>query len=242
MSSSRFFLKTEITNSALLEISGEEGRQLVNVLRCKKGDIFKVFNGSGCEYTVKAETFKKDIVTVKVINVSYPETEPSISLILCQAIPKGQKMDYIVQKATEIGVTEILPLITERSLKEMSLKKLQRLNKITKEAIEQSGRLKPVSVNPPLTFEQVLKIMKNDDRGIVFSSYEENTPLKLLLKTKEFKGRIFVFIGPEGGFTEEELRLTKKYNLQIASLGPRIFRTETAGLAALSNIIYELEI
>jgi len=241
MSTPRFYINTEITEFSPLEISGEEARQLIKVLRCKKGDTFKVFNGSGAEYRVIAEKLTKDSVTVKILDKLFPSTEPDLYVVLCQAIPKAQKMDLIVQKATEIGVKEIQPLITERSLKEISPNKLKRLSKISKEAIEQSGRLKPVKVQSPLIFEEVSNIITNDDLGILFCCRGEERSFKSLLKSLQVKGKIFLLIGPEGDFTEKEVNLFKNNNHHIASLGSRILRTETSGLVALSNIFYELE-
>ena len=220
-------------------MSEEHIKHIVYVLRAKKGDLFKIFDGSGKEYVIKADVVKKNRVTGKIIEVSSPEREPACQIVLCQSIPKGQKMDLIVRKATEIGVFEIQPVITKRSLKVLSESKLKRFEMISQSAIEQSGRLKPVKINPPLTLNEILKKISPPDKGIIFCCTEESKKIKKVLKELNYDGKIFIFIGPEGDFTQEEIDLSKTFGIIPASLGPRILRTETAGPAVLSIILYE---
>jgi len=157
MSIPRFYINQEKIKEDKVEITGDHLRHLISVLRCSKGDTFKIFDGSGKEFLVKAEEIKKDRITAEISEITYPETEPASHIILCQAIPKGQKMDLIVQKAVETGVAEIQPVITERSMQSISSGKLLRLQNISRSATEQSGRLIPVKIHRPATLKEVLE-------------------------------------------------------------------------------------
>jgi 16S rRNA (uracil1498-N3)-methyltransferase len=236
----RFYLKENIQQHNIT-ITGQDARQLIHVLRFKKGDLFKVFDGSGKEYSVRAEHIGKDRIDGITIETSRPSTESSIHITLCQALPKGQKMDLIVQKATEIGVKEIRPVITARSLTSANSNKLERWGKIAKEALEQSGRVIPVEIHDPAPLEQVIKLINSEDLGLLFCAGKKNSPLKKLLHEYPHRGKIFIFIGPEGDFSEEEIEMSRSSVIHPASLGPRILRTETAGLVAAGIIFYELE-
>jgi len=239
MSIPRFYINQEKIKEGRVEITGDHLRHLITVLRCRKGDSFKVFDGSGKEFLIKAKEVKKDKVIADIIDVIYPKTEPTLRTILCQAIPKGQKMDLIVQKATETGVAEIQPVITERSMQSISPGKLLRLQNISQSATEQSGRLIPVKIHMPETLKEVLEKIPSKDRAILFCCKKENIPLKKLLKNFKTEEKIFIFIGPEGDFTEKEIELAESFGVHPAGLGPRILRTETAGTVVLSIILYE---
>jgi len=234
----RFYINRNISDNIFL--GGEEGKQLTKVLRCRKGDIFNIFNDSGTEFSVKIEEIKKDGVSGVVIDRFTPSTETPLHTILCQAIPKGQKMDLVVQKATEIGVKEIRPIITERSMSSLSDNKTERYWKIAKEATEQSGRSKIPVIKEPIDFDDLIESVKPEDMGLLFYPSDERT-LKQILRNNMPKGKIYIFIGPEGGFTEKEANIAKSKGIYTVSLGERILRTETCGLAALSIVLYELE-
>lgn len=240
MSIPRFYITEEYIKDGYIRIEGSDLKHLVSVLRCRKGDNFKVFDGSGREYTVEADEIKPDRLTARVIRTDCIDTEPSLPLILCQSIPKGQKMDFIVEKAVEIGVKEIQPLITSRSITSISPQKLERWRKIAKSATQQSGRVKMTEIKEPVTFKNSLSLIKPGELGLLFC--RSSGSLKKLLREKGKKSeKIFIFIGPEGDFTEEEISLAISRNLQAVSLGKRILRTETAGSVALAVILYELE-
>ncbi len=240
MSIPRFYITEEYIKDGHAVIDGQNLKHLISVLRCRKGDVFNIFDGSGKEYTVEAEEVKSDMVTGKIINIFYPDMEPVPYIILCQSLPKGQKMDFIVEKATEIGVKEIQPLITSRSITSISPQKLERWRKIAKSATQQSGRMTIAEIKEPVTFNDALSLIKPGDTGLLFS--RSSVSLKKILREKGKKSKkIFIFIGPEGDFTEEEISLAMSHNLQTVSLGKRILRTETAGAVALSIILYELE-
>ncbi len=240
MSIPRFYITEEYIKDGLVIIEGPDLKHLVSVLRCRKGDIFDVFNTSNREYTVEAVEVKHDRVTARIIRTEYRYVEPSLQVILCQSLPKGQKMDFIVEKAVEIGIKEIQPVITARSINSISPQKLERWRKIAKSATQQSGRMTIAEIKEPVTFNQSLSLVKPGDLGFLFSL--SSISLKKMLREKSKKSeKIFIFIGPEGDFTEEEISLAMSHNLQTVSLGKRILRTETAGSVALSIILYELE-
>lgn len=240
MSVPRFYITEEYIKDGYITIEGPDLKHLISVLRCRKGDVFDVFDGSGKEYTVEADEVKHDRVTARIIRTDCRDVESSLPVILCQSLPKGQKMDFIVEKATEIGIKEIQPLITSRSITSISPQKLERWRKIAKSATQQSGRMKIAEIKEPVTFNDAISLIKPGDLGLLFS--RSSISLKKILREKGEKSKkIFIFIGPEGDFTEEEISLALSHNLQTVSLGKRILRTETAGSVALSIILYELE-
>ncbi|MEQ8220721.1 MAG: 16S rRNA (uracil(1498)-N(3))-methyltransferase [Candidatus Eremiobacterota bacterium] len=240
MSIPRFYITEEYIKDGLVIIEGPDLKHLVSVLRCRKGDNFDVFNSSNIEYTVEAVEVKHDRVTARIIRTDCRDAEPSLQVILCQSLPKGQKMDFIVEKAVEIGVTEIQPVITARSINSTGNQKLERWRKIAKSATQQSGRMKIAEIKEPVTFNKALSLVRPGEVGLLFRAGSISLKRILREQKKTYK-RIFIFIGPEGDFTEEEISLAMSHNLQTVSLGKRILRTETAGSVALSIILYELE-
>ncbi|HPZ08234.1 MAG TPA: 16S rRNA (uracil(1498)-N(3))-methyltransferase [Candidatus Eremiobacteraeota bacterium] len=239
MSIPRYYVKEENIKANYVNITDGDAKHLIRVIRCRKGDIFKIFNDSGKEYSVRATDINQNRVTGEILSITYPDVETFLPVCLCQALTKGQKMDIIVQKGTELGVKEIQPLITSRSIKTVHKQKLERWRKISIAALQQSGRLKPVDIREPVTFEQSLGNIKKEDLGLIF--YPGQNSLKKILQNTTKNRKIFIFIGPEGDFSEKEIEIAKSSGLYPVSLGPRILRTETAGIVALSIILYELE-
>lgn len=227
----RFYLQS-------LELKGEhliiEEHRIVfqcgKVLRMRTGDFFQVFDGQK-EWLVQIEEINpKRIITKKVQDIQN-KAEPKVKVSLYQAIPKKPALfELVVQKATEIGVSEIFPLVTERTEKHR-LGKFQRLEAIAMEATEQCGRMKIPVIRHPAYFNEIIGKLSNG-----FIAYEYEGSKHLADYEKDLKGAfdIQLIIGPEGGLTEGEIEIAKASSVKPFTMGTRILRTETAAIAALS--------
>lgn len=241
----RFFIEREQLKLEDNEISieGEDVKHIKDVLRLKVGDIIEVLC-EGTVYVCKIRAIEKAMILLDILNSYNGKNEAPIHLCLYQGLAKGQKMDLIIQKATEIGVSEIYPIVTNRTvvkIKDMKKenKKVDRWNKIALEAAKQCKRDIVPIVHNIISFEDVLKVLKNENNILVPYEEEESIHIKDIIN--KFSGRkIHILIGPEGGFESVEIDKLKEIQSQIVSLGPRILRTETAGLVAMSVLLYEL--
>lgn len=234
-----FFVENEIvTDTYILE--GETARHILKSLRMKIGEEVTLITPSGIQADCVIDNTTNEQVYLKILNSKKCENEPDAKVTLYQALPKGDKMEYIIQKSVELGVSRIVPVISARCISrpdEKSLKKKQvRWQKIAKEAAQQSRRgIIPVVENT-LNFKQAVAQLSNNSANIIF--YEcGGESVKNLLKSSPQE--INIFIGSEGGFEEEEVNLVKKAGGNSATLGKRILRAETAPLAALSIIMFE---
>ncbi|KPU27929.1 16S rRNA methyltransferase [Caloranaerobacter sp. TR13] len=240
----KFFVdKKDIAENKII-IKGEDVKHIKNVLRLDISEIINVSNCEGKEYLAQITEIEKDYVEAVIKEEFESKSEPPIQIILYQGLPKSSKMDLIIQKATELGVVEIVPLITKRTVvkvegEKKELKKLERWKRIAKEASKQCKRgIIPV-VNKIITFNEMINRLNDEEFILVPYENELKIGLKDILRTYK-KGKINIIIGPEGGFEEEEIEKLKKINAHIISLGPRILRTETAGFTTISVVMYEL--
>lgn len=241
----KFFVPKENIKDNEILICGEDVIHIKRVLRSQVGDELSLCDGMGVNYNVRiVEISDKEIVS-KIISSQKSDTEPPICVTLYQGLPKASKMDYIIQKTTELGILNIVPVKMARCVvkienKKDAQKKQERWQKIAEEAAKQSGRGVIPLVCEPVTFDEAISGLKNAD--IYFAPYECETKKKLkevLTSTKTSKNISFI-IGPEGGFDLAEVEKLKENNISTITLGNRILRTETAGEAVLSMIMYEL--
>ncbi|MBI2251854.1 MAG: 16S rRNA (uracil(1498)-N(3))-methyltransferase [Armatimonadetes bacterium] len=228
----------EIKKNKLL-LKGSNFKYLHRVLRLTKNDNFWVFDGSGKEYLVKIINLGYKFIEAEILEEKELLTDPYFNLVLFQSLIKKDNFEWVVQKATEIGVSKIVPLITAYTdffLNKDSYK--ERWEKIAQSASAQSGRKKIPVIDKIRNFEEVLKDIKDLDLSI--APYELEKTQKIKLPRKNLKN-IGIFIGPEGGFTEEEISKLFSLGVKKVTLGPRILRSETAALVALSLILDQLE-
>jgi 16S rRNA (uracil1498-N3)-methyltransferase len=227
---------THVVNNRI-SIAAEKAHYLVSVLRCKKGDDLIIFNGQGnCFRTAVVKADKKEVVA-EVREEFLCDFEPPIHITLVQSLLKGEKMDLVIQKTTELGVTEILPVMSQRS-QIQDTRKIVRWRRIAEEASRQSGRNVVPAVHEPVHFRDFL--LSDKQRGIVF--YEEEG-LKLSAAVSSFVPRpspLIIVIGPEGGFSKEEVIAAQEKGFLVASLGKRILRAETAAISAVALIQFLL--
>lgn len=250
---SRFFVKTDpvdLRNGKII-ITGEDVNHIANVLRASAGDEIVLCDGSGTDYDVVIEHISKQTIETS-IKASKPSiTEPPVSITLFQGIPKADKMDYVIQKCVELGVKRIVPVMTARSVVRFgssrdAASKTARWNRIALEAAKQCDRGIIPAVDEPVSFDTALKLAGGS--GLKLFPYEEERNVSLRSILKKYTGAedaetiksAAVLIGPEGGFEQTEAKKAAEAGFISVTLGPRILRTETAGLATSAIIMYEL--
>lgn len=237
------FFKSDISTDDKIIINDDDAFHISSVLRLKTGDEIIVCDGNSNDYICEIETISKNEIVTKVTAMKKNLAEPKIEIILFQGMPKSDKMELIIQKCVELGVSKIVPVITEFTISRPSVKKdnkINRLRKISESAAKQSGRGVIPEVSDIVGFKQCISIMRTLSASIVAYEKENENSLKSFLKA--FKGNsLGILIGPEGGFSVNEISMLKENGVAPISLGQRILRTETAGFAVISIINYELE-
>lgn len=220
------------------KITGQDAKHIAKSLRMAVGDKLTVCDTRGVDYYCEILKICEDEIDLSVIKTDKNNTEPTIKAVLFQCMPKGDKFDYITQKAVELGVNTIVPVISQRCIsrpdKKSAEKKVLRLQRIADEAAKQSGRGILPKVELPITFDECMTLLKDYEKSILF--YElGGSPLETII-SKSTKS-VAIIIGPEGGIAEEEFGKAVMSGAVAATLGKRILRTETAPIAALSNIM-----
>ncbi|HUI44591.1 MAG TPA: 16S rRNA (uracil(1498)-N(3))-methyltransferase [Nitrospirota bacterium] len=237
----RFFISPDQISGAIIRVADEDVRHIVNVLRMKTGDELLLCDGEGTEYRTRIAVLNKTEVKTEIVAQTKNELRhPRITL--GQGLPKSDKMDFIVQKATELGVAAVVPLMTERTIMKVKdeEKRLARWRKIAREAAMQSNRSDIPLIGPVVSFRDFIAAKAPGSRTLSLLPWEEGTELiKNVLRQNSGVGDIMVLIGPEGGFSIAEADAAKTHGFHAVSLGPTILRTETAAVAALSMIGYE---
>lgn len=234
----RIFLPLAEIKPGLLSITGKDARYLTAVLRCRAGDPVTVCDNACRAYPGRIIRPSRQEVMVAITGAGIsPDTEPSLQITLLQGLLKGDKMDLVVQKATELGVSEIIPVITGRS-QIRETRKLERWRKIAQEASRQSGRVSVPAVRDTVNIEYLLARQPVPERGIIF--WEEGGE-NLSTVMGRFMGRkaIELFTGPEGGFSGEEVSAVRETGFSVATMGRRILRAETAAVVALGIVQYQ---
>ncbi len=239
----RFFVLPEKISDESIIIDTEDAAHISRVLRLSVGDEITVCDEHGFDYLCVIEESASKFIRCRIKEKICSQSEPEIHVTLYQGIPKASKMDYIIQKTTELGICEITPCVLSRCVaridgEKTEQKKLQRWSKIAEEAAKQSGRGIIPKISAPVTLDEAINRMKNDD--LYFAPYECETQsrLKELIDQSGEARRISFIIGPEGGFAPEEIEKIKSAGINTITLGRRILRTETAGEAVLSMLMY----
>ncbi len=243
----RFFVAPEAVQDNVVYFDAELARHMGKVLRLSAGEQVTVCTGDGAAYLVELEQFSKDEVLGCVLEQMDNLKETDLEVVLYQGMPKGDKLELIIQKCTELGISAVVPVETDRSVVHLdgakAGKKLERWQKIAQEASQQSKRVQVPTVGPYYNWKQFLQqLSKEGGLTIVFWEDEQTQSLKDLLRSQANKPqRINLIVGPEGGLSEEEVAQLRELGAVSASLGKRILRTETAGMAGLSMIMYEYD-
>jgi len=232
----RLFLSEFDPHSGLISITGEKARYLATVLRCRPGDPLFIHDDAGNAYSAKILVVSGKEVTAELIEKIDFQAESHLHITLLQGVLKGEKMDLVVQKATELGVKEIVPVITGRC-QVRETRKVGRWRKIAVEAARQAGRNSVPLIRETIEFEKLGSV--DPAEGIIFWEQGGGDFRDVL---GEFKGceKISLFTGPEGGFSETEIEAASVKGFRRATLGRRILRAETAAIAAVAIAQYVL--
>ena len=236
----RFLVNRQCINRDSIILEGDIVHQIRNVLRLRSGERIAVLDDDGLEYTIIIDEVEKDqvkgtICTKKAI------AEPRIKITLYQALLKSDKFEYVLQKCTEIGVSIFVPIVCERCIvRQPSTNRTQRWKNIIKETTEQSGRgILPI-LKPAVSFDNACSSLVG--LSVIAGTGLHSVALKEVIQSSAYQSGIVIiniFIGPEGGFTSDELELAQRYGINRITLGPRVLRAETAGLVAATAILYE---
>ena len=240
----RYFVSPDqIVNDQVI-IVGDDVRHISKVLRYRTGDLIICSTGQGLDVKAEMISIEPDRVICRIVEKIKENRESDFRLILAQALPKADKMDWIIQKGTEIGISAFFPFTSERTIVQLDSKKeakrIERWEKIAKEAAEQSQRSLIPPILPVMNWKELLNTFENRLAFIAYEQEEAETLFKAINKSLNFN-EIILIIGPEGGFSPLEIEEAKKHGAISISLGKRILRTETAGLVGAANIIYHLE-
>ncbi|NOX63324.1 MAG: 16S rRNA (uracil(1498)-N(3))-methyltransferase [Chloroflexi bacterium] len=236
----RFFLPPDAIREGVVWFSDDQARQIRRVLRLKSGDEVWVLDGQGACYRVALEHLGKRETRGRVLERLTAEGEPRGDVILCQAMAKGERFEWVLQKGVELGVTHFQPMITRRTVRRsVSETAFQRWRRIIREAAEQSGRGKLPHLAEPVSFKEAVLAR----RGLaLLPSVAASRPLSACLSNATWP--VTIFVGPEGGFAPEEIAFARAQGVEPVGLGPRILRTETAAvviLALVMNALGELD-
>lgn len=247
----RFFVPTDNFDGDVITITGDDARHISRALRMAKGEHITVCDMKGTEHDCVLEEFSEDVcVTARIISSSKSENEPPYKVTLFQASPKGDKLEYITQKAVELGVYEIVPFVSDRCVSrpdpKSAKKKSERLTKIAKEAAKQCGRAILPEVTDYISFGEMLKSASSSELKLFLYEGDGTEPLPEILteykKTHGTPESVSIVIGSEGGFSLEETNKARECGFTLAGLGKRILRTETASGCVLSCLMYEYEL
>ena len=245
----KFFIRNDQLKDDEITILGEDVKHISNVLRMKIDDVIQVCNTDTAEnFNVQLKSFEKDKVIGCIVEKIDSEAESNINLKIFQGIPKSDKMELIIQKSTELGVKELIPVDMERCVSKINgkdaAKKIERWQKIAEVAAKQSGRDMIPNIENVMTIKQIAGLIDTLDMLIV--PYERAEGYSFKDAVDEIKDKnidnisIGIVIGPEGGFEPSEIEILKDSGAKIVTLGKRILRTETVALAMSSVIMYEL--
>lgn len=238
---SRFYVPREYISAGRVTIKGDELHHARDVMRIAAGDDIAVFDGSGKEYHGTVEEVGRREMSVKIVRTVEVE-EPGCFLTLVQALPKSDKMDLIVEKATELGAGRIIPVITERTVVRPGNSggnKLGRWRKIAVVASKQSGRIKVPDIDGIFDLSRAIESVSGDEIKIIPCLYEGAEQIKKVVGGRKARSAA-ALIGPEGDFTPEEVKTAKKAGFIPVSLGREVLRSETAAISVISVLSYEL--
>ena len=239
----RFFIPTEWMRHETITIKGNLVHQIRDVLRLQAGDHIAVLDNSGWEYEVTLEKVSKEIAEGRIYG-KRTLAEPGTKITLYQALLKGTRFEFVLQKCTEIGVSGFVPVLCERCVaRHPGDKRMERWRRIIAEAAEQSGRGKLPELKPAMPFQQACQSLKGSS---YIAQVEGKAPgLRSILRSKSLitardnPTTVNLFIGPEGGFAPPEMDVASRCGIIPGSLGKRVLRAETAGLVAATAILYE---
>lgn len=241
----KFFTARENISNNTIIIDSEDAKHIKKVLRLKLGDEITVCDGRGIDYTAIIRETENNRILCDIKDSRKCNTEPNINVTLYQGIPKSTKMDYIIQKTTELGIKRIVPAILSRCVVKLEnstaeKKKVERWQKISYEAAKQSGRGVVPEIAMPMHIDDIIEELKDYDLCFVPYECEQESRLRDLIENAGEVKNVAFLVGPEGGIDITEIEKLKLAGIKTITLGKRILRTETAGEAVLAMLMYGL--
>ena len=237
-----FFIEPTRLTASVASITGPEAHHIKNVLRLKPGDGLKLFDGTGFEYDAVITSVSVKEVAVKIQRKIKAAAQAGVQIIVAQAFLKEKKMDDLVRKLCELGVAQWIPFFSQRSIPRPDAKRLagrsQRWQRIATEALKQCRRTDAPQIGDALSFEEILDFSSNCDLKIVFWESESSLLTRDLAAEENPLKKILVMLGPEGGFSDQEIKMVRNCGFVSAGLGPRILRAETATIVAVTLVQY----
>ena len=238
----RFFVSPSQVQQDKVYFSPEQARQMATVLRLRQGHDVLVLDNTGLCYRVQLGNVTPASAFGEVQETGQADGEPQVRITLFQALLKGQKWEYLLQKGTEVGISDFVPTLCQRSVSRYDQasweSKLRRWQTILKEAAEQSGRGRLPVLHAPMT--SVMACQSAEGLGVLAYEEERETSLREVLASSPTVSHLSLYVGPEGGFTQDEVALARQHGIRVVSLGRRILRAETAGVIASAAILYAL--
>ncbi len=241
-----FFVSPEQIDSDYVYITGSDVNHIKNVLRMKVSEELLISNGQDKDYYCQIETIDDSEIKARILDADYEGTELPCKIYLFQGLPKSDKMEMIIQKAVELGAYSVIPVATKRCVVKLDDKKqeskIKRWQAISESAAKQSRRGIIPEVKNVMTFKEAIKLAADMDLAIIpYENFKDMAETGRVMSGVTGAKNIAIFIGPEGGFEESEIDYAMEQGVKPISLGKRILRTETAGLAILSVLMFNVE-
>lgn len=241
-----FFVVPDQVRDGYIEITGSDVNHMKNVLRMKTGEQLEISDGNNKKYLCEIESLEADKVMARILEEREAENELPSKLYLFQGLPKSDKMELIIQKAVELGAWEVIPVATKRAVVKLdqkkAAKKRERWSGISESAAKQAGRNVIPEIKQVMNFQEALSYAKSLDVLLIpYELAEGMQDTKERIQAIQPGQSVGIFIGPEGGFEQEEVKLAMEAGAYPITLGRRILRTETAGMTMLSVLMYHLE-
>ena len=241
----RFFVDSSAIEPDKIIITGDDAHHLSKVLRIREDEEVTVCDKNGTDYLCSVKSIGASEVALWILQKLPSVSEPPVSITLYQGVPKGDKLETVIQKCVELGAVRIVPVAMKRCvaiIKEKDkAKKRERMQRIALEAAKQCGRAIVPAVEEVMSFDKALEsVAQSFELKLLPYEAEKDNSIKTILKNNTNAKNICIFIGPEGGFDSSEVSRALECGFHSVSLGPRILRTETAPLAAISAVLYEL--
>lgn len=235
----RFHISNKNISKQEAIITGSDYRHIVKVLRLKQGEEIVLFDDNFLEHIGKIIEINTKEIKIEIIKSTEVTSESDVNITLLQGMPKGNKMDFIIEKATELGVNSIVPVVTERS-QVRKTNKLPRWQRIAMESSKQCGRVTAPKIHDAIRFEETGNHCGNSDLRLICFEHSQIKLSDYINTMSQLPTNIIVFIGPEGGFSEFEIKSAMELGFSPIGLGPRTLRTETAAIVAVSILRFML--
>lgn len=236
-----FYVPITLPDAETVEITGGEHHHLRNVLRLKQKDEVRIIDGKGHVFITKLSSIGNELTTTSVIKQDYFEKKlPTLTLF--QGVPKSDKMELILQKSTELGVSQIVPMSTERSLQQPSVKRFERWERVVVSATKQCKRVWMPKLNNVREYNDCLNKLDGERLNLILCEKEEEQHIKMVFKDAPQVRSVSFFIGPEGGFTDKELNAAVNKGCIPTTICLNTLRTETAAIAAIAIAAYEYQL